>query len=114
MNIYKLKSIVIIITIFISSLSFSQTNAEMKEQSSNRLTKFDKELNIVYQKIMKNSSGIKKENIRKAQIAWLKYRDLHCECESKEHEGGSLESLIYIECLATMTKERVKQLKIFL
>lgn len=98
----------------IYNIGFSQTNAEMKEQSSNRLNKFDKELNIVYQKIMKNNSGIKKENIRKAQIAWLKFRDLHCLCESKEHEGGSLESLIYIECLAIMTEERVKQLKIFL
>ncbi|WP_445713582.1 lysozyme inhibitor LprI family protein [Flavobacterium sp.] len=108
------KKLTTLFLILISSVAFSQTNAEMKEQSSNRLAKFDKELNIVYQKIMKNTSGIKKENIRKAQIAWLKYRDLHCECESKEHEGGSLESLIYIECLATMTKERVKELKIFL
>lgn len=108
------KKISTLILIFISSIVFSQTNSEMKEQSSNRLTKFDKELNIVYQKIMKNNSGIKKENIRKAQITWLKFRDLHCLCESKEHEGGSLESLIYIECLAIMTEERVKQLKIFL
>lgn len=109
-----LKIIVSFIFTLTYNISFSQTNAEMKEQSSKRLTKFDKELNIVYQKIMKNNSGIKKENIRKAQIAWLKFRDLHCLCESKEHEGGSMESLIYIECLAIMTEERVKQLKIFL
>ena len=98
----------------IYNIGFSQTNAEMKEQSSNRLKKFDKELNIVYQKIMKSSSSKRKENIKKAQIAWLKFRDLNCECESKEHEGGSLESLIYIECLAVMTEERVKELKRFL
>jgi len=108
------KKLTTLILILISSVAFSQTNSEMKEQSSKRLEKFDKELNIVYQKIMKSSSSKRKENIKKAQIAWLKFRDLNCECESKEHEGGSLESLIYIECLAVMTEERVKELKRFL
>lgn len=108
------KKLTTLFLILISSVAFSQTNYEMKEQSSLRLKKYDKELNIVYQKIMKSSSGKRKENIKKAQIAWLKFRDLNCECESKEHEGGSLESLIYIECLAVMTEERVKELKRFL
>jgi len=110
----KLKLINCTLLILFASLAFSQNNAVMKEESSNRYIKFDKQLNIVYQKIMKNRTGIQKENIKKAQIAWLKFRDLHCDCESSEHEGGSMESLIHTECLAILTEERIKQLKLFL
>lgn len=110
----KLKTINFTLFFLFTTLIFSQSNAEMKEESSKRYTKFDKELNVVYQKIMKSTKGIQKDNIKKAQIAWLKFRDLHCDCESKQFEGGSMESLIHIECLANLTSERVKQLKIFL
>jgi uncharacterized protein YecT (DUF1311 family) len=108
------KIICLIIISVISSISYSQSNAQMKEISSKRFDKFDKELNQVYQRIMKERGGKQKDNIRQAQRDWLKFRDGHCLCESTEHEGGTLEGLVHIECLARLTEERVKQLKTFL
>lgn len=114
MKIIYFRALTVLLFTFFFTVTYSQTNAEMLEKSSKRFEKIDKELNVVYQKIMKSTAGTQKENIKKAQIAWLKFRDLHCDCESKQHEGGTMESLVHTECLAKLTEERVKQLKIFL
>ena len=93
--------------------AFGQTNAEMKEQANKRFAKADKELNVVYKQLMAEVKSNKKhqQKIISAQRLWLKFRDLHCECESQNHEGGSLESLIYTECLTGLTLQRTKDLK---
>jgi len=103
----------ILILLLTGVFAFGQTNAEMKEEADKRFTKVDKQLNVVYQQLM---SEVKTEvkyhrKIISTQKIWLQFRNLHCECESQKHEGGSMESLIYIECLTQLTLQRIKELK---
>jgi uncharacterized protein YecT (DUF1311 family) len=99
--------------LFMGVFAFGQTNAEMKEQANKRFANADKELNVVYKQLMTEVKSNRKhqQKIISAQRIWLQFRDLHCECESQKHEGGSLESLIYTECLTELTLLRIKDLK---
>jgi uncharacterized protein YecT (DUF1311 family) len=47
----------------------------------------------------------------KAQRAWVDYRDGECEAEGFEARGGSMEPMLVSACLATVTRERTKQLQ---
>ena len=52
--------------------------------------------------------------LRNAQRAWITFRDEHCTYEGHEARGGSRETLIYEGCRATLTRERVAQLRTLL
>jgi uncharacterized protein YecT (DUF1311 family) len=45
-----------------------------------------------------------------AQRAWIAYRDAHCEVDSFSARGGSMQPMLYSGCLATVTRNRTKQL----
>lgn len=46
-----------------------------------------------------------------AQRAWLIYRDKHCEGESFEARGGSMQPMLASGCKAQLTRARTKQLR---
>jgi uncharacterized protein YecT (DUF1311 family) len=49
--------------------------------------------------------------LREAQRAWVAFRDAHCRLEGYEARGGSMESMLYDGCRATLTNERTAQLR---
>jgi uncharacterized protein YecT (DUF1311 family) len=81
----------------------------------------DVELNVQYKKtraamvgwdadLEEDQKGAEKA-LLKAQRAWVDYRDGECEAEGFEARGGSMEPMLVSACLATVTRERTKQLK---
>ena len=46
-----------------------------------------------------------------AQRAWLKFRDAHCLVAAAEFQGGSLQPMARLQCLAALSTERTRQLK---
>lgn len=51
------------------------------------------------------------EVLRDAQRAWIAFRDAQCTDESyAEARGGSMAPMVYSNCLARMTRERIAQL----
>lgn len=52
------------------------------------------------------------EALRKAQRAWIKYRDLTCEQERYQVRGGTMEPLIFLMCLERLTRARSEDLRI--
>ena len=48
--------------------------------------------------------------IRDAQRAWITFRDGQCTYEAYADRGGSIEPLVYDECRARLTRERIAQL----
>jgi uncharacterized protein YecT (DUF1311 family) len=81
----------------------------------------DAELNVQYRKtraamvsrdadLDDNLKGAEKALI-KAQRAWVAYRDGECEAEGFEARGGSMEPMLVSGCLATLTRQRTKELK---
>lgn len=51
------------------------------------------------------------ETLRKAQRAWIEFRDAQCEYDGFEARGGSMEPMLVSGCLAELTRQRTKQLQ---
>ena len=73
---------------------------------------WDKELNIVYQKIMKVADAVTKNKLRNAQRAWIKFRDSEVEKSyyTNNPNGGSMGILFSLNTAAKLTEERAVQL----
>ena len=112
-----MKKIAIVFSLILSVLSFAQTQTEMNIDSYNQYLKVDKELNVVYQKILKKYSTdtlfLKKLKI--AQNLWIKFRDAEAEAkfpaEDKKYEYGSIFPICYNSFLEELIRKRILELK---
>jgi uncharacterized protein YecT (DUF1311 family) len=78
--------------------------------------KADSALNSAYKEIvgrLKGDAGAAKLLIA-AQRAWIGYRDADCAFSSAANAGGSIYPMVYSICLEAVTKERTKELAVFL
>jgi uncharacterized protein YecT (DUF1311 family) len=73
--------------------------------------KADAVLNRTYQDAIKGLDAHTLDLVRKAQRAWIAFRDAECTYESAENEGGSIYPMVYSGCLTRLTKLRTQQLK---
>ncbi len=85
---------------------------EQKEALRKTEEEWDKELNIVYQKIMKIANPVTKNKLRNAQRAWIKFRDSEVEKSyyTNNSNGGSIGVLFSLNTAAKLTEERTVQL----
>jgi uncharacterized protein YecT (DUF1311 family) len=51
------------------------------------------------------------EDLKAAEVAWIKYRDLHCEAASQQYAGGTVLSMMHSICLSTVTEHRIDEIK---
>ena len=115
-----MKKLAIIFSLIFSVLSFAQTQTEMNIDSYNQYLKVDKEMNVVYQKILKKYSTDKLflKKLKVAQNLWIKFRDAEVEArfpeENKKLEYGSMYPMCVNDYLNKLTLERIKQLKVWL
>ena len=77
----------------------------------NEWKKSDAELNRrlpgIFEKLKSEQAAL----LKKAQRAWLTYRDAQCEADYKVLAGGTAAPLALIQCRVTLTQERTKALK---
>ena len=85
---------------------------DQKEALRKTEEEWDKELNIVYQKIMKVADAVTKNKLRNAQRAWIKFRDFEVEKSyyTNNPNGGSMGILFSLNTAAKLTEERTVQL----
>ena len=107
-----MKKIALLITMsFITSLSFSQTQFEMNEESFIAYKLADKKMSVTYQLILANfSTKVEKDLLIASQKAWIVYKEAHCKSIANGYEGGSMQPLIYNSCMESITNERIIQL----
>ena len=81
---------------------------EQKEALRKTEEEWDKELNIVYHKIMKIANPVTKNKLRNAQRAWIKFRDSEVEKSyyTNNPNGGSIGVLFSLNTAAKLTEER--------
>ena len=81
---------------------------QQKEALRKTEEEWDKELNIVYQKIMKIANPVTKNKLRNAQRAWIKFRDSEIENSYyiNNPDGGSMGVLFSLYTAAKLTEER--------
>jgi uncharacterized protein YecT (DUF1311 family) len=89
----------------------ARTQADLNLCASQAFQKADAELNKLYQQLMKGAGAAEKAKLRAAQLAWLRFRDAHCEYEAFGNRGGSIYPMVYSFCLEEVTRERVRQFR---
>ena len=108
-------------TIFclITTLSLAQTQSEMNAASLKDYEKADKELNAVYQKILKeystDSTFIK--NLKATQRIWVQFRDAETKAMYPDREAGyygTIHPVCLYSYMKDLTEERIERLKVWL
>ena len=87
-----------------------QTQLEMNQCAAADYAKVDRELNRSYDAYRARLGEEQKRQLREAQRAWIRFRDLSCQFESSAVKGGSAYPFILQSCLASMTRSRLRQL----
>lgn len=91
-----------------------QTTLEMRVCAGESYGKADKKLNQVYRQLKPKLGARQQKRLVNAQLAWIKFRDKSCAFEGAFAEGGTLQPVLKLNCLADFTKQRVKDLQRYL
>ncbi len=110
------KKIIIVTAIFFKAqCGVGQTQAEMNMQAKAAYLKADAAMGVVYKQIQKIlSTATEKKLLLDAQRAWIKFKETHCKSVAEGSAGGSIQPLIYFNCLEQLTQQRTVQLNNYL
>ena len=106
----------------------ARTQAESTQCAWNDFKRADAALNLQFSKSLADAAerdrvqrdnlaaqrdrrGSYVEALRKAERAWIDFRDLHCTVEGYWGRGGTIEPMLRNFCLARLTRERTEQLR---
>jgi uncharacterized protein YecT (DUF1311 family) len=102
----------------------AQTQHDMNQCAYMDFEKADKELNAVYKNALKSQAEVDKQAaemspeyvgavkaLKKAQRAWIDYRDGHCDGIGYQAVGGSMQPMLIEGCRAGLTTNRTKELR---
>lgn len=134
MRINRLAPCVAVVALLLASAALADDdngvscNPEGSQQEMNACTsddyqKADRELNDVYRQALDFAAGEDSDlkdqpdlqgavaTLKKAQRAWVDYRDGQCESYGFTARGGSMEPMLIDGCKADLTKKRTAELK---
>ncbi|WP_316740747.1 lysozyme inhibitor LprI family protein [Pedobacter antarcticus] len=100
----------------LSGSSYAQSQSGMNSSAAGSYKQADNELNRVYQNILKEYSAKAQfiKNIKAAQRLWLKLRDADLAARFPEKgQYGSAESMCRASYLESLTRDRIKVLKVW-
>ncbi len=86
------------------------TQMDMNDCAALEFKKADAALNAAYNTLRKMRNEDEKKQLKEAQMAWIKYRDLDCKQVGLRYQGGSLYPLVINECQMEKTKIRTREL----
>ncbi|MGL5488057.1 MAG: lysozyme inhibitor LprI family protein [Shewanella sp.] len=83
--------------------------------------KVEKNLNIVYRRVLKQIENINKNPETEAQVdfkktfieaqrLWVKFREADCQNVYKFNSGGTIRGLAFISCMQSRAEQRIKEL----
>jgi uncharacterized protein YecT (DUF1311 family) len=83
----------------------------MLECSTDELRRQDALLNESYRELRASAEPPQREQLRKAQRAWIKYRDTTCSLMQSFEGGGTLTAVIGSGCVLEETARRAEWLE---
>jgi uncharacterized protein YecT (DUF1311 family) len=89
----------------------AQSQGEMNICWGKEYKAADARLNDAYKQFAAKLDDEEKAQLKNAQLAWLKYRDVNCEFVADQYKGGSMRPMIAAICLADVTNTRTTELK---
>ena len=106
----KLKMVIFCILVASTVQAKDLTQADLNQASAQHYSASDFMLNKAYSQLMGVLEKDRKEELKKAQKAWLKFRDLNAKFITAGYKGGSIATLINNQALIEMTQNRTAQL----
>lgn len=92
--------------------SNAMTQQDMNQCAALDYETADAELNAVWGELRQaRGDSSAWGTILEAQRLWIPFRDAHCASQAAPYEGGSIQPLIRLSCLATTTNQRTAQLR---
>lgn len=91
-----------------------ETQLAMNTCAAKDFEREDARLNKNYRELQAKLEADRRTGLREVQVAWLKFRDLQCDFQAAQYEGGTMQPLVRSACLTDMTKQRNKDLKYLL
>ena len=114
----------VLIAIFLAAAAPVQSQMELTMRAGDAARAADAEMNAQYRQTMARmklmddgmasdaTAGPSYQNaLLAAQRAWLKYRDAECVVEGYEFRGGSAQGMAGAQCIANLTRARIRQLE---
>lgn len=89
----------------------AQDQATINQQAEKSAAAADKELNVVYKRVVSNLDDEGKALLKTAQVAWLAYCDAEAKFAADEMRDGSGAPLMLFGSMTRITKERIAVLK---
>ena len=89
----------------------AQSQAEMSMCWGKEYKAADTRLNEAFRQFMTKLNDEEKAQLKKAQLAWITYRDANCEFVADQYKGGTMRPMIAAMCLADVTNARVNELQ---
>ncbi len=90
---------------------YPQTQADMNQCAFAELERETKIINKTYHEFIARLNPLQKQQFKKIQLAWIKYKDLLCKFEASGVAGGSAYSMVLAGCLAEKTRQRNKEIE---
>jgi uncharacterized protein YecT (DUF1311 family) len=87
------------------------SQADMNACAAQAYRREDVQLNLLYKQLVGLSSRSEVAKLKRAQTAWIAFRDLHCRYDEGRYEGGSMAPLVGFTCLRNLTRQRNETLQ---
>ncbi|WP_322045301.1 lysozyme inhibitor LprI family protein [Paraburkholderia sp. J67] len=91
-------------------LNNAPTQLAMDDCVGRTMKASDQRLNDTYRALLAKVSKDGADHLRKAQRAWLAWRDAQCSFNTMGTSGGSINSSMYGLCIDELTQEQTKRL----
>jgi uncharacterized protein YecT (DUF1311 family) len=89
----------------------AQSQAEMNMCWGKQYKAADARLNDAYRRFMAKLDDEEKAQLKKAQLAWIAYRDANCDFVADQYRGGTMRPMIAAICLAETASNRATELE---
>ena len=89
----------------------AQSQAEMTMCWGKEYKAADARINEAFRRFMAKLNDEEKAQLKKAQLAWITYRDANCDFVADQYKGGTMRPMIAAICLAETTNNRTTELK---
>jgi uncharacterized protein YecT (DUF1311 family) len=97
-----------------TAAGFHESDQLLNQVYGRIVTSLEKDMDQAQKQKMQDQVAFNRtilDNLKKAQRAWLAYRDLHCAAAKQIYEGGTIAPAIEMSCLRKVTDHRIEELQ---
>ena len=89
----------------------AQRSTQLMACAERKFKEAEAELKRVRAELYKDLEPRSRVKFRAAERSWLGYRKSNCDTEASIYEGGTIQPLIQLRCMARVTRGRADELK---